>query len=220
MRREGFRSHIHVEILHPRPTCPTVVSGSGYASAVTVFLIGMPASGKTTVGRRLAKLMGAKFVDLDAKVVEETGISLKEIFRTEGEWGFRVREATALLDVAGSRGSLVVATGGGAPTFGENLAVMARSGAVVYLRAKVATLAARPGLLSRPILAAHPGGPIRGLQSLFRLRRASYDRAEIAVDVDSQTPSVLARAIAEVLGSRPRRTSPHRKAGARGRRRV
>ena len=121
---------------------------------MTVFLIGMPASGKTSVGRRLAKLTGATFVDLDAEVVERTGIPLKEIFRVEGEWGFRVREATALLDVAGTQGDLVVATGGGAPIFGENLGVMARAGIVVYLRAKVATLAARPGLLSRPILAA------------------------------------------------------------------
>lgn len=164
-----------------------------------VFLIGMPASGKTTVGKRLAKLMRARFVDLDAAVVAATGTPLKQIFKTEGEWGFRVREATALLDVVRQRGDVVVATGGGAPTFGDNLAVMKQAGQVCYLRASVATLAGRPGLLTRPILAAHPGGPAKGLAALFRLRRPHYEQADVTVDAEAATPAAIARAIADTV---------------------
>jgi len=164
-----------------------------------VFLIGMPASGKTTVGKRLARLIKARFVDLDAAVVAAAGTPLKQIFKTEGEWGFRVREATALLDVVRQRGDVVVATGGGAPTFGDNLAVMKHAGQVCYLRASVAALARRPGLLTRPILAAHPGGPAKGLAALFRLRRPHYEQADLTIDAEAATPAAIARAIADTV---------------------
>ena len=180
-----------------------------------VFLIGMPASGKSTVGKRLAKLMKARFVDLDAAVVAATGTPLKQIFKTEGEWGFRVREATALLDVVRQRGDVVVATGGGAPTFGDNLAVMKHAGPVCYLRASVAALARRPGLLTRPILAAHPGGPAKGLAALFRLRRPHYEQADVTVDAEGSTPAAIARAIADTLHAFEHSADPGHRHGRR-----
>ena len=172
-----------------------------------IFLIGMPASGKTSVGKALAKRLGTKFVDLDREVERAAKMSIARIFAEEHEWGFRVREAHALLELV-RRGPerAVVATGGGAPAFGQNLHVMAHGGTIVYLRATLETLGARKGLLKRPILAAHPRGPKAGLAALFKLRRPFYQQAEVMVDVDGQTPAAIARALADAVGALPART--------------
>ncbi len=166
-----------------------------------IFLIGMPASGKTTVGKQLARMIGGQLVDLDRVVEKAAKRSISRIFHEEHEWGFRVREAHALLELMKQpKRNLVVATGGGAPAFGENMHVMtAHGGTVIYLRAKLTTLAKRPGLLKRPILASHPKGPAAGLRALFRARGPIYQQAQLIIDVDGQTPAGIAHALAHAL---------------------
>lgn len=99
-----------------------------------LYLIGLPASGKTTLGRQLAAHYGREFLDLDHRIVAEAGQTIPEIFASEGEEGFRRREAAALAAVASQPGPpLVVATGGGTPCFFDNLAVLHSSGFVLWL---------------------------------------------------------------------------------------
>ena len=100
-----------------------------------IFLTGPMGSGKTTVGKALALSLTRPFLDLDEEVVRTSGMSIPEIFRLEGEAGFRQRETAAL------RKSLqykaVIATGGGVVVTPENLEILRRSGLVCYLYCSV-----------------------------------------------------------------------------------
>lgn len=124
-----------------------------------LYLIGLPASGKTTLGRQLAAHYGRGFLDLDQRIVADAGQSIPEIFASEGEDGFRRREAAALAAVAQHKGRpLVVATGGGTPCFYNNLAVLHASGFALWLDVPLAELkrrlARRNQAATRPLLAA------------------------------------------------------------------
>ncbi|MGI4873783.1 MAG: shikimate kinase [Janthinobacterium lividum] len=108
-----------------------------------LYLIGLPAAGKTTLGRRLAAHYGREFVDLDAVITAAAGQDIPAIFAAEGEAGFRQREAAAVREVASRPGPLVVATGGGAPCFHGNMAVLQATGLTVWLDVPLPTLVRR-----------------------------------------------------------------------------
>ena len=97
-----------------------------------VMLIGMPGSGKSTVGAALAESLGRKLVDVDERIVELAGCSIPEIFAKEGEEGFRQIEHQALCEVSKESG-LVIATGGGVVTRRENLDPMRQNSLIVWL---------------------------------------------------------------------------------------
>ena len=171
-----------------------------------LYLIGLPASGKTTLGRQLAAHYGRGFLDLDQRIAAEAGQSIPEIFAAEGEAGFRRREAAALAAVAAHPGRpLVVATGGGTPCFFDNLAVLHASGFVLWLEVPLPELkrrlARRNQALSRPLLAAAaPAGTPRqaladwldqtmaaraGFYAQARLRHPGGPAAEVAAALEA-----------------------------------
>ena len=78
-----------------------------------IFLYGPPASGKSTLGKRLATALKTTFIDLDAVIAERAGMSISEVFAAEGEDGFRDRESAALKMVSDSNVDAVIALGGG-----------------------------------------------------------------------------------------------------------
>ncbi len=98
----------------------------------SIVLTGMPHSGKSTVGRLLAKRLGRPLIDTDASIVERAGAPVTEIFRSEGEARFRDMEAQAVADACRTGGA-VVATGGGAVLRAENVDAMKQNGVVVFL---------------------------------------------------------------------------------------
>ena len=104
-----------------------------------LVLVGMPGSGKTTVGRELARLSGKPFVDLDEEIVKKAGRPIPEIFASDGEGAFRKLEHEALAEVC-ARGGQVIASGGGAVLWSENRAAMRRTGRVYQLRRKLEDL--------------------------------------------------------------------------------
>ncbi len=104
-----------------------------------LILIGMPGSGKTTVGQQLALKMGRKFIDADDAVRERAGMSIPEIFAQFGEEEFRKRE-TEVLAQLGKESGLVIATGGGAVTREENYPLLHQNGVILYLRRALALL--------------------------------------------------------------------------------
>jgi shikimate kinase len=107
-----------------------------------VFLIGMPSSGKSTLGRRLAKELGYVYVDLDQQIVEDQELSIPEIFQKVGEAGFREIESRLLKSIPVNK-SLMIATGGGAPCFFDNMEFIEKGGLSVFLDVTPAELAAR-----------------------------------------------------------------------------
>ncbi|MES2733332.1 MAG: shikimate kinase [Bacteroidota bacterium] len=97
-----------------------------------IFLIGMPSSGKTSLGKLLAKQLLYQFIDLDAKIVEEEGASIAHIFKEKGEAYFRQVESKVLHQLKPNN-SLVVATGGGTPCFFDNMAFIQENGLSIFL---------------------------------------------------------------------------------------
>lgn len=101
-----------------------------------IFLIGPMGSGKTTVGRHLARRLGLDFLDLDLELQARCGVEVAVIFEIEGEDGFRQRESN-LLDELSRRDGLVLATGGGSVLREDNRSMLAERGLVVYLQTSV-----------------------------------------------------------------------------------
>ncbi|MGB1580077.1 MAG: shikimate kinase AroK [Nevskiales bacterium] len=105
-------------------------------SQQNIFLIGPMGAGKTTIGKRLAQLLGMRFVDSDHEVEHRTGVDIPYIFEKEGEAGFRRREAE-VIDELTQQQDLVLATGGGVVVTPENRQHLAARGLVVYLHTTV-----------------------------------------------------------------------------------
>jgi shikimate dehydrogenase len=154
-----------------------------------IILIGMPGCGKSTVGRLLAGALGRDFRESDALVEQSASLSIPEIFRREGEEGFRVREERALAEL-GKLSGAVIATGGGCVTRPENYPLLHQNGTIVLLERSLDRLAKE----GRPIsLRSDP-------HELFLRRRPFYERfADLSVSNDG-APEETVRAIMEKLG--------------------
>lgn len=113
-----------------------------------LVLVGMPGSGKTTVGRELARLSGKPFVDLDEEIVRKAGKPIPEIFASQGEGPFRQLEHEVLTEAC-SRSGQIIATGGGAVLWSENRSAMRRTGRVYRLRRRLEDLPAEGRPLSQ-----------------------------------------------------------------------
>ncbi|MFO7547249.1 MAG: shikimate kinase [Acidimicrobiia bacterium] len=143
----------------------------------TLWLIGMMGSGKSEVGRIVARRLAFEFLDTDVEVEASAGCSVTEIFRERGEAGFRAAESDALRRVAGRRA--VIATGGGVVLSDANVTLMHSTGRVAWLAAEPGELAARIGPdPARPLLAG--GSPEARLDSILAERRERYEHASQA----------------------------------------
>ncbi len=160
-----------------------------------VWLVGMPGSGKSTVGEALARSLGCAFADVDREVEGSAGMTVEEVFAAEGEDGFRDRESTAIARLAGSEGAAVVACGGGAILDPANRDAMRASGTVVLLEAPLETLAARTGADGGRPLLREAGDLHRLLQGRSRAYR---EAAHAVVDADAE-PDEVARRVEEAL---------------------
>ncbi len=140
-----------------------------------IYLVGIMGVGKTTIGRKLAKLINKPFIDTDQELEKRNGVTINHIFDIEGEAGFRLRE-TRLLKELGQEFNGIIATGGGIVTQAENLEVLANSGKVIYLKASLGTLWSRlRNSSSRPLLQTQ--NPKQKLAELITLREPMYESA-------------------------------------------
>ncbi len=148
-----------------------------------MVLVGMMGSGKSTVGRALARRLGWRHLDSDEQVELRTGRTVPEIFASHGEAAFRAEESAALAEACASTHPVVVSVAGGAVLDPANRALLVRSGLVVWLRASLATLTQRVGDgRTRPLLGDDPGG---ALARLYPERARLYEEmAAVVVDVD------------------------------------
>lgn len=150
-----------------------------------IFLTGFMGSGKTYLGKALADQLGFAFLDLDALIEVGEGLCIAEIFGRVGEQAFREMEARYLRTLAGHH-HLVVATGGGAPCFFNNMDWMNGHGVSIYLHAEPALLAARLAgeKEKRPLLRQLDDGQLLAfIESKYSERRPFYDRANLQFDV-------------------------------------
>lgn len=164
----------------------------------SVFLVGPMGSGKTAVGRQLARRLGYRFVDSDAEIEARTGVDIPFIFEKEGEEGFRARERD-VIDELSRRPGIVLGTGGGAILAEENRQCLAARGVVVYLETSVAQQVVRTSRSRvRPLL--HTDDPRGKLELLMALREPLYrSLAVITIQTDGRKVGAVADEIADRL---------------------
>jgi shikimate kinase len=165
-----------------------------------ISLIGMMGSGKTSVGRMVAKFLDWPFLDADALLVDRVGCSIAEMFSEKGEQWFRDTESDLLADLAQSSVPSVLSVGGGAVLCQSNRDVLRRASLVVWLRASPETLIERIGSQpGRPLLAEDPEGRIRGLTEE---RSVIYrDGAHETIDVDDLRIHQIAELVVAVYAA-------------------
>lgn len=163
-----------------------------------IYLTGFMGAGKSTVGRRLARSLGYRFVDLDQLIAAREGTSIPEIFAVHGEAYFRECEAAVLAEQTDAVNA-VYATGGGIVARAENRAFMKRHGRVVYLRAGWTTLQYRLSKGSgRPL--ADPQQGWDAIRLLWESRLPWYEEAELIVDTDHLRLDAVVQDIVSRLG--------------------
>ena len=137
-----------------------------------LFLIGLPGSGKSTLGRQLARRLGKTFVDADTELERKLGVTIPTIFEIEGEASFRDREEATLAELA-LRTNIVLATGGGVVIRPANRVRLRSNGTVAYLHALPETLRERTRRSRhRPLL--NTADPVARLIELYAARDPLY----------------------------------------------
>ena len=154
-------------------------------------LVGMPGSGKSTVGRQLARRIGVPFVDLDHRLERTIGTTIRSYFETEGEARFRDLEADVLAEVISQPGGLVLSTGGGVVLRPANRDALRQLGNVLYLRASPEEIYKRVKHdTTRPLLQA--GNPLLKLRELYAQRDALYrETAQYVIETGRPSVSTL-----------------------------
>jgi shikimate kinase len=169
-------------------------------------LIGYRGTGKSTVGRLLARRLGRPFADADAALEARLGCTIAGLFATRGEPVFRDEEAATLRELT-ARPGLILATGGGVILRASNRELLRRFGLVVWLRADPGLIATRirgAGLSIRPALTA--AGTLAEVAEVLAFREPLYrETADLEVATDGRSPEQVADAIlAAVAGDRTR----------------
>jgi shikimate kinase len=169
-------------------------------SSGNLILVGMMGSGKTTMGRVLARHLGKIFVDSDEEIIKRTGVTIPHIFDVEGEAGFRQRESAVIHDLLG-RDNLVLATGGGAVLSAQNRAMLQRNGIVIYLKASVHDLWQRTQHdRNRPLL--QTADPRARLTELFVHRDPLYRQvSDIVIQSGRQSAHALMLHLADEIAA-------------------
>lgn len=156
-------------------------------------MLGMPSSGKSTLGRQLAKKIGYEFVDLDFKIEVAEGKKIGEIFNLEGEAYFRKAESEQLKKIA-PESKVVVATGGGTPLFNDNLDYIKDNGISIFLDVKPHELAKRMRSSrrnNRPLLDINADTLDEDVKQIYDSRIDVYKKADVIIEGDTDAETIL-----------------------------
>jgi shikimate kinase len=166
-----------------------------------IYLIGPMGSGKTAVGRQLAKDLGMAFFDSDAEIEAGTGVEISYIFEKEGEASFRGRERECIESLT-QRDEIVLATGGGSVMSESNRRHLKQNGIVVYLKTSVdRQLERTQHARNRPLLA--DGNPRETLEHLAAVREPLYEElATFSVDTGGRHVRAVVASIIAILRDR------------------
>lgn len=169
-----------------------------------IFLTGMPGSGKSYWMQQLAELLQYGMVDTDRFIEQREGASIPELF-TRGEAHFREKERAALETIIQQYpDKVVIATGGGAPCYNDNLQLMKAAGCVIYLESDIEALIANieEQGIDRPLLANGSRKELaEKLSELYRLRKEIYEQAHLKIEVNKASLSTFAEAINRYLSN-------------------
>lgn len=154
-----------------------------------IYLIGYMGSGKSTLGRELASRLNLSFLDMDKFIETKYLKTVPDIFRDEGEKQFRNKEQVCLHEISSMK-NVVVATGGGAPCFFDNMDLMNRTGCCVFLDVEPDELAARlmKDDVVRPLIQERQAEElVQTIEGMMRERRPYYEKARYILSGKSIT---------------------------------
>ncbi len=172
-----------------------MVSSKGSENLV---LAGFMGTGKSSVGRLLARRLGLEFIDTDELIEKRAALTIKEIFEKKGEPLFRTLEKEVIRDVTSTKTAVVLATGGGAVVDEENRRLLKEWGILVCLVATVDTILERTGSGDeRPLL--NERDRRRAIEELLRRREDAYRDSDILIDTTDRTPEEVADIIMEFI---------------------
>lgn len=142
-----------------------------------IFLIGLPGCGKSTLGKQLADALHLPFIDLDQYIEKNTGQLVKDIFKNKGEEFFRRRESESLRQLCETESKFVIATGGGAPVFYENMKLMNEHGITIFLDVPAREIVNRiqkTNMEERPLLARLAPDELKDQIEFLRSQRITF----------------------------------------------
>lgn len=160
-----------------------------------LFLVGYMGCGKSSLGRKLARRIGVEFIDTDARIEQREKATVADLFQFEGEARFREIEREVLEAVIRSGAAAVVSTGGGLPTWGDNMSRMNEAGHTVYLRRTPQQIASRLspyGRQKRPRLRGLSDDELIDFMTRdMAVREPFYVQADMVIDCDNLTDDEL-----------------------------
>ncbi len=166
-----------------------------------IFLIGFMGSGKTHWGRLLSEKLSIRFFDLDESVVSNEGKSIQEIFEQKGEEHFRLLEKDALHIITESHDNFVMACGGGAPCYFNNIEYMNQSGTTVWINTPIEEIFRRLLLEQdqRPLIKGLTPEQLKGfIHKKFSDRKIYYEQADMVIDDE---PVLLEKLVGKIFQS-------------------
>jgi shikimate kinase len=163
-----------------------------------VVLVGLPGSGKTTVGEGAAKALGRPFLDLDREIERRQGTTIAQIFAERGEYQFRQLEQQLTEELKNNAG-MILSPGGGWITSPENVALLRPPARIIYLRVKPETALRRmgPERATRPML--FRPDPLVELRKLLEARRKAYESANFTVDTEFHTVQEVINKVCDLV---------------------
>lgn len=161
------------------------------------------ASGKSSIGKKLAKSMTTNFIDLDDYIVEKEGMSITTIFKEKGEIYFRKIEHQYLKEILANEDDFILSLGGGTPCYANNMELINNTNATsIYLQGSIPTMVKRliKKKAKRPLIAALGDDKIPEFvaKHLFE-RRFFYEQAKITIKIDDKKKSEVAEELFTLL---------------------
>jgi len=162
-----------------------------------IVLTGFMGTGKTAVGKELARILDMKIIDVDTEIEASEQTTINEIFAQFGEPGFREIETAMIKKIAAGK-NLIISTGGGAVLQQENMDTLRSNGVIICLTALPGTILNRTGTSNdRPLLKVE--NPLDKIKQLLNFRKPFYEKADIMIDTEGKTPLQIAEEIIDEL---------------------
>jgi len=164
-----------------------------------LFLIGFSGSGKSSVGKQLAKRLDYNFIDTDRIIEENTGQTIDETLRFKGEKEFRKIETRVLSEIDYSKKN-IIATGGGIPTIDKNIKIMQNEGSIIWLKASIDSIFSRlfKSKEIRPLLGSNLKK--ENINNLFNSRLNVYNIADKTIDTNDKKIEQIINEITKIYG--------------------
>jgi shikimate kinase len=166
-----------------------------------LYIIGMPASGKSLLGKQLALSLNLKYIDLDNQLEKTEGCYVRDIIANKGYQYFREKERDCLQTILNER-HIVVSCGGGTPMFYDNIEKMKKSGIVIWLNADLRLISKRikQNITRRPLFSELKDAEIDAkVRELYQEREKKYKLSDIKIFINERSKNALSSVIQQVV---------------------